>query len=138
MKYVVETNVTRWLDNPHSSIDAKIEGMWVRNGGCGGRDDSPRMVYFDRFALTVEELQGKIDRGDAEIFVIEYTCTREDDSCEGDAEPRWIGNKSRILCEKHQRDSLAVWERAQEYMTVTPAEWFDESYAGERWDEDEF
>jgi hypothetical protein len=59
--------------------------------------------------------------------------------CEGTVEMRMVNPSTwrhRELCEKHQREHLKVYEHAQELMSPTPAPWFDESYAGERWDDD--
>lgn len=39
-------------------------------------------------------------------------------------------------CEAHFEERLVQAERNLELMSATPPAWFDESYAGERWEED--
>ena len=44
--------------------------------------------------------------------------------------------KSFPRCDGHWDARLAKQEELREYESDTPPDWFDESYAGERWDED--
>lgn len=59
--------------------------------------------------------------------------------CRGTVEMRFTNPstmRSRPLCEVHQKPYLDAWERSLELTSPMPASWFDESYAGERWDDD--
>lgn len=44
--------------------------------------------------------------------------------------------RERMLCERHFEEAWAAWEHAAELMSPLRPSWFDEGYAGERWDED--
>lgn len=58
--------------------------------------------------------------------------------CVGPVEYRMLPDNPRSFprCEAHFAKRLERSERNLELMSPTPAPWFDESYAGERWDED--
>lgn len=68
------------------------------------------------------------------------TCDRAGKRCEGPVEHRLYDNGTRLktatLCEHHFDERLRAVDRALEYMSPSRPSWFDEGYAGERWDDD--
>ena len=66
------------------------------------------------------------------------TCLEQGADCRGPVEHRMLPDNPRAFprCEHHFELRLAKSEANLELMSATPAPWFDESYAGERWDED--
>lgn len=60
--------------------------------------------------------------------------------CAGPVELRSTPDRSDLRsfprCEHHFEQRLASAERTLELLSPCPAPWFDEGYAGERWDED--
>lgn len=64
-------------------------------------------------------------------------CLDGPDGCSGPVEFRSMdGYKAWPRCEKHFDERLKKQEHINELTSDTPASWFDESYAGERWDDD--
>lgn len=64
-------------------------------------------------------------------------CLNGPDGCKGPIEYRSVdGVKWWPRCERHFGDRLEKQERINELLSPMPASWFDESYAGERWDDD--
>lgn len=66
-------------------------------------------------------------------------CTKRGDECEGAV--GWHESLAgtggvHSWCEHHWGEICDAYERNRELMSPTPAPWFDESYAGESWDED--
>jgi hypothetical protein len=60
--------------------------------------------------------------------------------CQGDVEYRMAlteTGRSYPRCDLHWDARLKEQERWRDYQSDTPPDWFDESYAGERWDEDD-
>ena len=68
------------------------------------------------------------------------TCLDGPAGCAGPVEHRTTPDrkdlKSFPRCEAHFEARLATVERNLELMSPVPPAWFDEGYAGERWDED--
>jgi hypothetical protein len=67
------------------------------------------------------------------------SCIEYGEDCEGDVEVRMLPDNPRSFprCEFHFEKRLAKSEHNLELMSPARPAWFDESYAGERWDEDE-
>lgn len=65
-------------------------------------------------------------------------CLERGDDCAGPVEYRMLPDNPRSFprCEVHFEQRLERSQRNLELMSPTPAPWFDESYAGERWNED--
>jgi len=68
------------------------------------------------------------------------TCLDGPEGCEGRVEYRSTPDRSDMRtfprCEAHFELRLAQAEHTMELLSPNPPAWFDESYAGERWDED--
>jgi len=68
-------------------------------------------------------------------------CLQDGPDCEGKVEyhlnPDREDFKAFPRCEHHQRIRLAEAKRTLELRSDAPPSWFDPSYAGERWDEDD-
>lgn len=68
------------------------------------------------------------------------SCLDGPDGCAGPVEMRTTPDRRDGAgfprCEAHFEKRLASSERNLELMSDVPPAWFDESYAGERWDED--
>lgn len=67
---------------------------------------------------------------------------REDDRCQG---PVWFhtmpgADTGFPRCDKHWNERLDRYEGSleQEAQSPLPPSWFDPTYAGERWDEDDY
>jgi hypothetical protein len=71
----------------------------------------------------------------------ELRCIEHGPQCEGRVEyhlnPDRDDLKAFARCEFHQARRLDQAERNREYMSDVAPSWFDPTYAGERWDEDE-
>lgn len=68
-------------------------------------------------------------------------CFKGPHGCDGGpVEYRFTGSglRARPLCAKHQDEMLEVAERAAELTSPFRASWFDPSYAGEVWDEEDY
>lgn len=65
---------------------------------------------------------------------------RDDDPCRGKIEMRMSldSMKSWPRCEHHAKGWYERSEKNLELLSDTPASWFDPSYAGERWSEDDY
>jgi hypothetical protein len=69
----------------------------------------------------------------------ELECLDGPEGCEGEVELRWSPDnlaKPWPRCDAHFARRLEQAEHNLELMSPAPPDWFDESYAGERWDED--
>jgi len=70
----------------------------------------------------------------------ELRCLQEGDKCKGEVEWHSAADrpdgKSFPRCEYHREVRDRASKHIMELTSPTPAPWFDESYAGERWDED--
>ena len=68
-------------------------------------------------------------------------CLQAGPDCKGPVEfhmnPDRDDFKSFPRCEFHQAKRLDASEKNREYMSDTPPSWFDPTYAGERWSEDD-
>lgn len=64
-------------------------------------------------------------------------CLDGPDGCQGAVELRTVDLlKWWPRCEKHFEERLEKQEHINELLSNTPPAWFDEGYAGERWDDD--
>lgn len=68
-------------------------------------------------------------------------CINESPECEGEVELRPappMGEKSYARCEYHQAQRWARYDGSleQEAQSPVPPDWFDPSFAGERWDDE--
>lgn len=59
--------------------------------------------------------------------------------CAGDVQYWYRPSDGKMFpkCERHAEEANETYRHAQELMSPTPARWFDEAYAGERWSEDD-
>jgi hypothetical protein len=67
------------------------------------------------------------------------TCLQHNADCRGAVEYRMpLSGTGRAFarCDFHWEKRLDAQERNREYASDVPPAWFDESYAGERWNED--
>lgn len=72
----------------------------------------------------------------------EVRCTNEGPDCKGPVEyhisPDRDDMKAFPRCEFHWAKRLDEAEKNMELLSDIPPDWFDPSYAGERWDEDDY
>ena len=70
----------------------------------------------------------------------EPRCLNHDENCVGKVEfhlnPDRDDFKAFPRCEYHQALRLEAANESREYRSDVPPPWFDEGYAGERWEED--
>jgi hypothetical protein len=68
-------------------------------------------------------------------------CLEHGEDCKGPVEmrvtPDRTDGRAFARCEAHFEARLASAERNSELLSPSRPAWFDESYAGERWEEDE-
>jgi hypothetical protein len=71
----------------------------------------------------------------------ELECLDGPEGCKGPVEYRWTPDRDDFKtfprCEAHFDKRLEQSEKNRELMSDVVPSWFDESYAGERWYEDE-
>jgi hypothetical protein len=71
----------------------------------------------------------------------ELECLDGPENCKGPIEYRWTPDrddfKSFPRCEYHFNKRLEQAEKNMELLSDVPPDWFDPTYAGERWDEDD-
>lgn len=67
-------------------------------------------------------------------------CLQEGPDCQGEVEmfisPDRHDMKAFPRCQFHIQQRLESAEKTMELLSDVPPDWFDPSYAGERWDED--
>lgn len=67
-------------------------------------------------------------------------CLEEGEDCRGKVEYHWNPDRDDFKtfprCEFHQERRLTQAEKNRELLSDVPPDWFDPTYAGERWDEE--
>lgn len=122
-------------------------GRWLRPNWAGSHFEFPRGCGYtdedsgEAVSTTCEEVKAKVDAG----LWIDTTppmplCLDGPEGCRGKVEYRMSGRSMQgwPRCEKHGIERLDREEEINERYpdSDSPPSWFDESFAGERWNDD--
>lgn len=132
-------NSMRWPEWPRKiAYTVHYDHGTMRGLGQGVYSQAARDRFMQRITADGATVVDITDELAAWAALQREECLDGPDGCEGEKGYHSINmGRGFIRCAKHWDERLDKQVHIDELMSPHPAPWFDESYAGERWEEEE-